>query len=239
MGKILQISSVHTYYGHIHAIKGISFSVQNGEIVALIGTNGAGKSTLLKTICGLIQSQSGKIEFRGKEVTNFPAERLVEMGIAMVPEGRQIFTNLTVLDNLMLGTFKRFGGREKEAIIKDLHSVFTLFPRLNERRFQKGGTLSGGEQQMLAIGRALMTNPELILMDEPSLGLAPLLIKEVYKAIVRLNQEGLTMLLVEQTRNVLEIAHEAYVLQTGQIALSGTGKDLLNNTEVNRIYFGG
>lgn len=239
MDKILQISNLHTYYGHIHAIKGISFSVQAGKIIAFIGTNGAGKSTLLKTICGLIPSHSGRIEFRGKEVTNFPSEILVQKGITMVPEGRQIFTNLTVMDNLMLGTFKRFGGREKGAILKDLDLVFRIFPRLNERRFQKGGTLSGGEQQMLAIGRALMTNPELILMDEPSLGLAPLIIREVYKAILQLNQEGLTILLVEQTRNVLEMAHEAYVLQTGQIALAGTGRDLLNNTEVNRIYLGG
>lgn len=233
---VLCVENLHVFYGGIHALKGITFSVPRGTIVALIGANGAGKSTTLRTISGLVRAREGTVVFEGKDITQEPPHRIVEMGIAMVPEGRRIFPNLTVMENLLLGAYTR---RDHQELRKDLDRVFTLFPRLKERTWQKGGTLSGGEQQMLAVARALMSRPKLLMMDEPSLGLAPLLVREIFEIIRELLQSGVTILLIEQNaKAALEISHYAYVLETGRIVLEGEGKKLLEDERVRKAYLG-
>ncbi|MDI3472560.1 MAG: branched-chain amino acid transport system ATP-binding protein [Thermotogaceae bacterium] len=233
---ILEIEGLHVYYGNIHAVKGINIKVPEGKIVTLIGANGAGKTTTLSTIAGLVKARRGKILFEGEDVTNKPAHQIVERGIALVPEGRRIFPNLTVYENLMMGAFNR---KDEEDVKKDLEWVFELFPRLKERLSQKGGTLSGGEQQMLAISRALMSRPKLLMMDEPSLGLAPLLVKEVFEVIRVINSQGTSILLVEQNAlAALKVSNYGYVLETGNIRLEGPSSELLNNEEVKNAYLG-
>uniref|UniRef100_A0A7V3YM63 ABC transporter ATP-binding protein n=1 Tax=Candidatus Caldatribacterium californiense TaxID=1454726 RepID=A0A7V3YM63_9BACT len=233
---VLQIENLHVFYGGIHALKGVSLFVPRGTIVALIGANGAGKSTTLRTISGLVQPREGRILFEGQDITGESPHRIVEMGIAMVPEGRRIFPNLTVMENLLLGAYTR---RDHRSLKRDLEWVFSLFPRLRERTWQKGGTLSGGEQQMLAVARALMSRPRLLMMDEPSLGLAPLLVREIFHIIQELLQSGVTILLIEQNaRAALEIAHYAYVLETGRVTLEGEGKRLLEDERVRKAYLG-
>ncbi|MEN3202964.1 MAG: ABC transporter ATP-binding protein [Atribacterota bacterium] len=233
---VLQVEDLHVFYGGIHALKGVSLSVPQGTIVALIGANGAGKSTTLRTISGLVRAKRGRISFEGKDITEELPHRIVEMGIAMVPEGRRIFPNLTVMENLLLGAYTR---RDSQGLKRDLDWVFTLFPRLKERTWQKGGTLSGGEQQMLAVARALMSRPRLLMMDEPSLGLAPLLVREIFDIIRELCENGVTILLIEQNaKAALEIAHYAYVLETGRIVLEGEGKKLLEDERVRKAYLG-
>ncbi len=233
---ILRVENLHVFYGGIHALKGITFSVPKGTIVALIGANGAGKSTTLRTISGLVRAREGAIVFEERDITQEPPHRIVEMGIAMVPEGRRIFPNLTVMENLLLGAYTR---RDHQELRKDLDRVFMLFPRLKERTWQKGGTLSGGEQQMLAVARALMSRPKLLMMDEPSLGLAPLLVREIFEIIRELLQSGVTILLIEQNaKAALEISHYAYVLETGRIVLEGEGKKLLEDERVRKAYLG-
>lgn len=233
---MLRIEDLHVFYGGIHALKGINIEVPAGKIVALVGANGAGKSTTLRTVSGLVRSRQGKIEFQGIDITRESAHHIVEMGLAMVPEGRRIFPNLTVWENLLLGSYTR---RDKEKIKEDLDWVFRIFPRLKERVRQKGGTLSGGEQQMLAVARALMSRPHLLMMDEPSLGLAPLLVKEIFNIIREINQNGTTILLIEQNaKAALQIAHYAYVLETGSVVLEGRGKELLENEKVRKAYLG-
>ncbi|HTQ09228.1 MAG TPA: ABC transporter ATP-binding protein [Fimbriimonadaceae bacterium] len=233
---MLEISGINVYYGAIHALKGVSISVEEGEIVAIIGSNGAGKSTLLRTISGLLKPRSGSITFQGSEIAGHPPHRIVQMGISQSPEGRRIFTNMSVFENLQLGAYTR-----KDAGIQDdLDEVMRRFPRLQERIKQNAGTLSGGEQQMLAVGRALMSRPKLFLLDEPSLGLAPNLAAEIFRIVLDLNKEGVTILLVEQNANrALEIAHRGYVLETGSIVLTGTGKELLTDPKVKEAYLGG
>jgi len=234
---MLSIKDLHVHYGGIHALKGISLEVPRGKIVTLIGANGAGKSTTLRTIAGLVHKSRGEILYEGKSLDGLIPEDVVKAGIVMGPEGRRIFPHLSVLDNLMLGAYTR---NDKEGIEKDLQWVYELFPRLKERLWQKGGTLSGGEQQMLAVGRALMSSPKLIMLDEPSLGLAPLLVREVFEIIETINQQGKTVLLVEQNAFAsLKIAHYAYVLEVGQIVLEGTGQELLNDKRVRDAYLGG
>lgn len=219
---MLLVEDLQVYYGGIHALKGVSLEVNQGEIVTLIGANGAGKSTTLRTISGLIKAKSGKVIFRGEPIDNVPAHLIVKRGLSHVPEGRKIFANLTVRDNLEMGAYLR---SDKDGIKEDLEKVFKLFPRLQERQKQLGGTLSGGEQQMLAIGRALLSRPQLLLMDEPSMGLAPLLVQEIFEIIKRINQEGVTILLIEQNANMaLSIADRAYVLETGNIVLKGADR---------------
>lgn len=233
---MLRIEDLHVFYGGIHALKGINIEVPAGKIVALVGANGAGKSTTLRTVSGLVRSRQGKIEFQGIDITRESAHHIVEMGLAMVPEGRRIFPNLTVWENLLLGSYTR---RDKEKIKEDLDWIFRIFPRLKERVRQKGGTLSGGEQQMLAVARALMSRPHLLMMDEPSLGLAPLLVKEIFNIIREINQNGTTILLIEQNaKAALQIAHYAYVLETGSVVLEGRGKELLENEKVRKAYLG-
>jgi branched-chain amino acid transport system ATP-binding protein len=233
---ILRIEDLHVFYGGIHALKGINIEVPAGKIVALVGANGAGKSTTLRTVSGLVRARQGKIEFQGIDITRESAHHIVEMGLAMVPEGRRIFPNLTVWENLLLGSYTR---RDKEEIKEDLDWIFRIFPRLKERVRQKGGTLSGGEQQMLAVARALMSRPHLLMMDEPSLGLAPLLVKEIFNIIREINQNGTTILLIEQNaKAALQIAHYAYVLETGSVVLEGRGKELLENEKVRKAYLG-
>ena len=233
---MLRIEDLHVFYGGIHALKGINIEVPAGKIVALVGANGAGKSTTLRTVSGLVRARQGKIEFQGIDITRESAHHIVEMGLAMVPEGRRIFPNLTVWENLLLGSYTR---RDKEEIKEDLDWVFRIFPRLKERVRQKGGTLSGGEQQMLAVARALMSRPHLLMMDEPSLGLAPLLVKEIFNIIREINQNGTTILLIEQNaKAALQIAHYAYVLETGSVVLEGRGKELLENEKVRKAYLG-
>ncbi len=233
---MLNIENLHVYYGGISALKGICLEVPEGKIVALIGANGAGKSTTLRTISGLVKPREGRITFEGKDIVGVPAYQIVEMGISMVPEGRRVFANLTVLENLLVGAHAR---QDAGGVKKDLDWVFELFPILKERASQSGGTLSGGEQQMLAIGRALMSRPRLLLMDEPSLGLAPFLVREVFRTIQQLHAEGRTMLLVEQNaRAVLRIADHGYVLETGEIVLQGTARELVHNDNVRRAYLG-
>ena len=234
---MLTTKELNTFYGHVHALKSISIRVEERNVVTIIGANGAGKSTLLKTICGLITPNSGTVLFRNEEITNYRPEKLVEMGMSLVPEGREIFNNLSVLDNLILGTYTQ--RRLKRNFSTQLDFVFHLFPALGQRKSQKGGTLSGGEQQMLSIGRALMANPCLVLLDEPSLGLAPILVNQVFTAIEELNENGLTILLVEQTRKAMEMAHRGYVLNLGQVAMEDSGAELLDNEEVTKIYLGG
>ncbi len=233
---VLQIENLHVYYGAIHAIKGISIKVPKGKIITLIGANGAGKTTTLSTIAGLVKAKSGKIIFEGKDITNKPAHVINRMGIALVPEGRRIFPGLTVYENLMMGAYNR---KDKEGIEQDLEWIFQLFPRLKERLKQLGGTLSGGEQQMLAISRALMSRPRLLMMDEPSLGLAPILVEEVFEVIKKINNEGTTILLVEQNAlGALKVSHYGYVLETGSIVLEGPSNELLENDMVRKAYLG-
>jgi branched-chain amino acid transport system ATP-binding protein len=234
---MLKIEDLHVYYGGIHALKGIGFDVKAGQIVTLIGANGAGKSTTLRTICGLLKPRRGSITFEGQKITGWQTNAIVKGGTTMVPEGRKIFSNLTVQENLMAGAYQRSDTSE---IQKDLDWIFSLFPRLQERLAQKGGTLSGGEQQMLAIGRALMSRPRLLMFDEPSLGLAPVLVEEVFRIIRHIHSEGTTILLVEQNAfAALKVADYAYVLETGRIILEGKGQELLDNEEVKKAYLGG
>ncbi len=234
---MLKIDNIDVYYGAIHALKGISLTVNKGEIVTLIGANGAGKSTALRTISGLLKPKNGKISFEGQEITGIKAHEIVKLGISQVPEGRRIFTEMTVMENLDMGAFTR---KDKDGIKEDLAQVFKRFPRLEERRDQLAGTLSGGEQQMLAMGRALMSRPNLLLLDEPSMGLAPLLIKEIFHIIEDINKTGTTVLLVEQNANMaLSIANRAYVLETGRITLAGDAKKLAASEDVRKAYLGG
>lgn len=234
---MLKIEDVHVYYGNIHALKGVSMDIQQGEIVTLIGANGAGKTTLLKTISGLLKPKSGKIECEGQSISGKKAQAIVKMGISHVPEGRRIFANMSVQENLELGAFLR---KDKEGIRKDYEKVFQLFPRLKERRKQQAGTLSGGEQQMLAIGRALMARPKLLLLDEPSMGLAPLLVKTIFQIIQEINETGTTILLVEQNANMaLSVADSAYVIETGRVVLSGTPDKLIESDQIKHAYLGG
>jgi len=235
--KMLEILDLHVHYGGIHALKGISMKVEEGQIISLIGANGAGKSTTLRTICGLKESTRGSIKYKGKELTKLDTSEIVKMGITMVPEGRRVFSNLTVYENLLAGAYLR---KDKEGIKKDIEYVFGLFPRLRERTSQRAGTLSGGEQQMLAIGRALMSRPKLLLFDEPSLGLAPVIVKEVFQMIKKIHSEGVTIFLVEQNAfEALKLSDYAYVLETGRIVLQGTGKELLEDERVRKAYLGG
>jgi len=234
---MLNIRDLHVYYGGIHALKGISLTVPKGKIVTLIGANGAGKSSTLRAISGLIKGMKGSITYNGNEIAGKNPVDIVTGGIMMAPEGRKIFPHLSVFENLMLGAYSR---SDKAGIAKDMDWVFELFPRLSERRNQKGGTLSGGEQQMLAVARALMSAPELVMLDEPSLGLAPLLVKEVFSIIRMINDRGMTVLLVEQNAYAaLKVAHHAYVLETGTITLSGTGESLIADARVREAYLGG
>lgn len=233
---LLELNDVHTYYGNIHALKGISITVDKGEIVTLIGSNGAGKSTTLKTISGVLTPREGTITLEGKRIDHVPPHQIVKMGICQSPEGRRIFPRLTVLENLEMGAFTR---NDKAEIQEDLERVFTLFPRLKERRSQKGGTLSGGEQQMLAIGRALMSRPRILLLDEPSMGLSPMLVEAVFETIQNIHLLGTTILLVEQNALMaLQVAHRGYVLQTGRIVLSDTAEHLRENEMVRKAYLG-
>jgi branched-chain amino acid transport system ATP-binding protein len=232
---MLALEDVHTYYGHIHALQGVTMNVARGEIVTLIGANGAGKTTTLKTISGLLTPRSGSVTLEGKDISKTPAHELVRAGIGHAPEGRRIFSRLTVLENLQMGAFTR----DLKTIAPDIERVFTLFPRLRERTSQQGGTLSGGEQQMLAIGRALMSEPRVLLLDEPSLGLAPILVQQVFSTIKEINEQGTTILLVEQNAlQALTIAHRGYVLQTGNVVLSGPADDLRRNEMVRKAYLG-
>ncbi|NCB32467.1 MAG: ABC transporter ATP-binding protein [Erysipelotrichia bacterium] len=234
---MLKIDNLHVSYGMIDAIKGISFEVNDGEIVTLIGSNGAGKTTTLHAISGLLKPKEGSIVLDGVELTKMPANRIVSMGLAQVPEGRRVFSQQTVQENLQLGAYHR---KDKEGIEKDLDNVYELFPRLKERIKQTAGTLSGGEQQMLAMGRALMARPKILLMDEPSMGLSPLLVKEIFRIIKDINAQGTTILLVEQNaRMALAIANRAYVLEIGKITLEGTGSELADDERVRKAYLGG
>ncbi|NLH27017.1 MAG: ABC transporter ATP-binding protein [Syntrophomonadaceae bacterium] len=240
MGRVealLNLEDVNVHYGAIWALKGINLTVGEGEIVSLIGANGAGKSTTLRAISGVIKTSSGRISYQGEDITKTPAHDIVKKGIAQVPEGRRIFANLTVMENLELGAYIR---RDAKGIKQDMEMVLDRFPRLRERISQIAGTLSGGEQQMLAIGRALMTRPKLMLLDEPSMGLAPLLVKEIFSIIQEINQDGTTILLVEQNaRMALQIAHRAYVLETGRIVLEGSAQKLASHEDVKKAYLGG
>jgi branched-chain amino acid transport system ATP-binding protein len=232
---MLKVSGIETYYGNIQALKGIDLEVKEGEIVTIIGANGAGKTTTMKTVSGLLKPKRGKIEFMGEEITGARPDQLVKKGIALVPEGRAILAKMTVLENLEMGAFTR-----KDAEIgKDLEKVMNRFPILRERKGQLGGTLSGGQQQMLAIARALMSRPKLLLLDEPSMGLAPLIVADIFKIIKEINQDGTTVLLVEQNvRQALKIAHQGFVLETGKLIASGTSQELLNNAKVKEAYLG-
>lgn len=234
--RMLTVSDINVYYGAIHAIKNVSFEVNEGEVVALIGANGAGKSTTLKTMSGLLRSQTGTIEFLGQNIMHMPADKLVAAGLAHVPEGRRVFAQMSVEENLEMGAFTR----PNSEIAPGLERVYAHFPRLKERRRQVAGTLSGGEQQMLAMGRALMSSPKLLMLDEPSMGLAPILIEQIFDIVRELHAAGTTILLVEQNaRMALSIASRAYVMETGKITLSGTGDELLHNDEVRKAYLGG
>ncbi len=234
---LLRAHDVHSYYGHIHALQGVTLEVFPGEIVTLLGANGAGKTTTLRTISGLMHPRSGTITFDGSEITNVPAHRLVRRGVGHAPEGRRIFSRMTVLENLQMGAYTRSDKGELQA---DFERVFSLFPRLRERSGQAGGTLSGGEQQMLAIGRALMTHPKLLLLDEPSMGLAPILVEQIFEVIRDIHAQGTTVLVVEQNALMaLGIAHRGYILQTGRIVLEDTAGNLRQNPEVQKAYLGG
>lgn len=233
---LLEINNLEVHYGVIHALKGISFEVNEGEIIALIGANGAGKTTTLHTISGILQASSGNIIYDGKDITKVQAHKIVNLGISQVPEGRRVFAQLSVLENLKLGAFIR---KDKDGIEEDLRNIYERFPRLEERKNQLAGTLSGGEQQMLAMGRALMSRPRIILMDEPSMGLSPIYVSEIFDIIKSINKDGTTVLLVEQNaKKALSIADRAYVLETGMIALFGDAKDLMNNDTVKKAYLG-
>jgi branched-chain amino acid transport system ATP-binding protein len=234
-GPVLRLDDVNTYYGAIHALRGISLDVNQGEIVTLIGANGAGKTTTLRTISGLMHPRTGTVTFEGRDVSNMAPHELVTMGVGQAPEGRRIFSRLTVFENLLMGGFTRTKAENDEQVEK----VYELFPRLKERSGQKGGTLSGGEQQMLAIGRAMMTRPRLLLLDEPSLGLAPILVQQIFSIIQEINSRGITILLVEQNAiQALKIANRGYVLQTGEVVLSGSATDLRENETVRKAYLG-
>ena len=236
MEPILKVSDINVYYGAIHAIKGVSFEVNPGEVVTLIGANGAGKSTTLQTVSGLLHSRTGSIEFLGQSLMGVPAHKVVARGLAQVPEGRRVFLQMTVEENLEMGAYTRSGG----GIDADLEKVYAYFPRLMERRRQIAGTLSGGEQQMLAMGRALMSRPKLLMLDEPSMGLAPILVEQIFKIIQTLHEAGTTILLVEQNAQAaLSIADRGYVLETGKIVTSGTGTELLASPEIKKAYLGG
>jgi len=238
---MLRLKNINTYYGKVHALKNVSLHLGEGEIVTLIGANGAGKTTILNTISGVTPAASGEVLFRKETVTTMSPDRIVKCGISQVPEGRQVFKPLSVEDNLELGAYLRYRSREdRSAIHRDMAQVYTLFPRLEERRRQLAGTMSGGEQQMLAIGRALMANPKLLLLDEPSMGLAPLVVQEIFKVLERLRREnGVTILLVEQNaKAALKLADRGYVLETGKIILEGPSAELLENAEVKRAYLG-
>ena len=236
MDALLNVENINVYYGAIHAIKDISFHVNEGEIVTLIGANGAGKTTTLQTVSGLLRSKTGSITFQGHNISAVRADKLVAHGLAQVPEGRRVFLQMTVQENLEMGAYTQ----PPAGVDRDLEQVYELFPRLEERHWQKGGTLSGGEQQMLAVGRALMSQPDLIMLDEPSLGLAPLLVKEIFSIIERIHETGMTVLLVEQNAYAaLNVADYAYILEVGRIALEGTGKELLANPQVRAAYLGG
>lgn len=233
---MIKIDDLVVAYGGIEALKGISLEVPSGKIVTLVGANGAGKSTTLKSIVGLVKPKSGSIDYEGTDLTKLNTERMVEKGIALVPEGRRVFADLTVLENLKIGAYTR---KDAKGIAEDLEKVYSLFPRLKERTWQLAGTLSGGEQQMLAIGRALMSRPKLIMMDEPSLGLAPIIVKELFGIIKKINEEGMTVLLIEQNANAaLKIADIGYIMETGKITLSGSGQELLANDEIKKAYLG-
>ena len=233
---LLEVNDINVYYGAIHAIKGISFHVDEGEIVTLIGANGAGKTTTLNTICGLLHSSTGDVKFQDSSIAHLPAHTVVKQGLALVPEGRRVFTQLTVEENLEMGAFTR----PKEEVAGSLQRVFELFPRLEERRRQVAGTLSGGEQQMLAMGRGLMCRPKLMMLDEPSMGLAPILVDQIFDIIRELNENGTTILLVEQNAQMaLSIAQRGYVLETGYITMSGTGEELASSDDVRKAYLGG
>ena len=233
---MLEVKDLHVSYGGIHALRGINMEVPDGKIVTLIGANGAGKSTTLRTISGLVKAGSGSVTYNGEEILGTPINTILERGLAMVPEGRRVFTNLSVLENLKIGAYLR---KDKAGIQKDIDWVYELFPRLQERSWQMAGTLSGGEQQMLAVGRALMSRPKLMMMDEPSLGLAPLVVKGIFEIIREINRQGVTVLLIEQNANMaLKTADLAYVLETGEITLKGTGAELLTNEAVKRAYLG-
>ncbi|HHW57644.1 MAG TPA: ABC transporter ATP-binding protein [Clostridia bacterium] len=234
---MLEIKDLHVYFGVIHAIKGVSLTVNDGEIVTLIGANGAGKTTTLRTLSGLKKPSSGDIILDGINITYTSVQQRVKMGISHVPEGRRVFSTMTVLENLELGAYLR---KDKAAIAKDLNMVFDLFPILSDRRKQMAGTLSGGEQQMLAIGRALMSRPKILLLDEPSMGLAPLLVQEIFNIIRDVNKAGTTVLLVEQNANMaLQIAHRAYILEIGSIVLSGSSEELMKSEDIKKAYLGG
>ena len=236
MEPILKVGDINVYYGAIHAIKGVSFEVNPGEVVTLIGANGAGKSTTLQTVSGLLHSRTGSIEFLGENLMGVPAHKVVAKGLAQVPEGRRVFLQMTVEENLEMGAYTRSGGD----IDADLEKVYAYFPRLMERRRQIAGTLSGGEQQMLAMGRALMSRPKLLMLDEPSMGLAPILVEQIFKIIQTLHEAGTTILLVEQNAQAaLSIADRGYVLETGKIVTSGTGTELLASPEIKKAYLGG
>lgn len=234
MSNILEIRDLRVSFGGIRAVDGISFDVEEGKIVTLIGANGAGKSTILRSIAGITKPQSGKIVFSGSDIMGQSPDRIVSQGVTLVPEGRRVFSNLTVLENLRIGAYLR-----RDSIADDIAYVYSLFPRLKERSWQLAGTLSGGEQQMLAVGRALMSRPRLIMMDEPSLGLAPLIVKNIFEIIKTINNHGITVLLIEQNANMaLKIAHTGYVIETGHIIMSGTGAELLADERVKEAYLG-
>jgi branched-chain amino acid transport system ATP-binding protein len=233
---VLRISDLHTHYGHVHALKGVSLDIEEGEIVTLIGNNGAGKSTLLKTISGLVRPSLGSIEFLGQRIDRLPSEEIVRLGISQAPEGRRVFPRSSVLENLEMGAYTR---SDRKAIQRDIEAMMARFPILGERKHQLAGTLSGGEQQMLTIARALMSRPKLMMLDEPSLGLMPTLVKEIFEIIEEIHAEGTTILLVEQNaRQALAVANRGYVLETGGIALQGTAEELRNNDEVRKAYLG-
>lgn len=234
--SLLKVTDLVVSYGGIEALKGISFEVEQGQVVTLIGANGAGKSTTLRTISGLVKSREGRIYFEGRDITDYGTQKIVETGIALVPEGRRVFANLTVLENLRIGAYLR---KDKEVIEEDIQYVYELFPRLKERSWQLAGTLSGGEQQMLAVGRAIMTRPKMVMMDEPSLGLAPLVVKDIFRIIQTLKETGMTVLLIEQNANAaLHACDYAYVLETGRITMRGTGEELLASSAIQEAYLG-
>lgn len=234
---MLKVEDVHVYYGAIHAIKGISLEVPQGQIVTLIGANGAGKTSTLNTICGFIKPKSGRIIFEGKDITDMATQEIVKLGLTQVPEGRRIFANMPVYENLELGAFL---NKNKKEVVEGIEKVYNRFPRLRERKNQLAGSLSGGEQQMLAMGRALMSKPRLLLLDEPSMGLSPILVKEIFSIVKELNEQGTTILLVEQNAKMaLSIAHRGYVVETGRIVLAGDAKELLESPEVKKAYLGG